>query len=329
MGSSYDAPFRTTDPDPGELQSSAARGAGRQPEKNVWGLIGATKEKRVPTVTENLQYWTDYDWSSSGNEWTVGYGGPDVAWEHVIFPRIRRLLPAAHILELAPGFGVWTHRLRWHAKRMTLVDLTPRCIESCKQQFGASGMSYHVNDGKSLAMVPDNSVDFVFSWHSLVHCQHEVMKTYVEQLAKKLKPGGAGMIHHSNFGEYLDPSTGQPTRENDQWRGEDMTADKFAQDCRRSGLQVVSQEVVPWGSDAQVDCFSMFRRPRVNEPPFQPAPGKFVNPIFWEHVRGSARIAEAYGSTLEGNGAKFMHRVLTGGLSLGAKSAIKRRFGLA
>ena len=53
-------------------------------------------------------------------------------------------------------------------------------------------------------MIPDASVDFVFSFDSFVHPDREVVEAYLRQLGTKLKIGGKGFIHHSNFGEYVN-----------------------------------------------------------------------------------------------------------------------------
>ena len=61
-----------------------------------------------------------------------------------------------------------------------------------------------LNDGRSLSMIPDASVDFVFSFDSFVHPDRDVVEEYLRQLGTKLKIGGKGFIHHSNFGEYVN-----------------------------------------------------------------------------------------------------------------------------
>ena len=53
-------------------------------------------------------------------------------------------------------------------------------------------------------MIPDGSVDFVFSFDSFVHPDREIVEAYLRQLGAKLKIGGKGFIHHSNFGEYVN-----------------------------------------------------------------------------------------------------------------------------
>ena len=62
--------------------------------------------------------------------------------------------------------------------------------------------SYFVNDGKSLEMVVDGGIDFIFSFDSLVHAEEPVLKAYAAEFAKKLRPNGAAFLHHSNLGEY-------------------------------------------------------------------------------------------------------------------------------
>lgn len=254
----------------------------------------------MPSITENLKLWGEFHtWERAGEEWCVGYadgatGNAEIAWSVGIWPRIHKFLPAKNILEIAPGYGAWTHYLRQFSRRLTIVDLVPRCIEACRRRFGPVGMTYHVNDGRSLAMIPDGSIDFVFSWHSLVHCQHDVMREYTLQLGKKLRHGGVGMIQHSNLGEFLDPATGTHSIPNPAGFGEDMTADKFAADAADAGLAMLSQEICPWGYEHAISCFSLFKRPAPGEVvPAMPSPWR--NDEFWDEVRHRFRVEQAYG----------------------------------
>ena len=53
---------------------------------------------------------------------------------------------------------------------LIIVDLAESCIEACKTRFQSEeNFQYFVNDGKSLEMINDSSVDFIFSFDSLVH----------------------------------------------------------------------------------------------------------------------------------------------------------------
>ena len=109
----------------------------------------------MPSIEENLSVWNrSYDWSQEGDEWSSAWGGPEAEWFGTILPRIHALIPAGTILEIAPGFGRWTHYLKDHCERLIVVDLSEKCIEACKTRFSSSAhITYHVNDGRSLEMI--------------------------------------------------------------------------------------------------------------------------------------------------------------------------------
>jgi SAM-dependent methyltransferase len=227
-------------------------------------------------VETNLAVWErQWDWSRAGEEWSDSWGGTPALWFGVLLPRIHAFVPTGTILEIAPGYGRWTHYLKDLCERLVVVDLAERCIAHCRERFAdARNIEYHVNDGRSLEMVADRSIDFVFSFDSLVHAEADVLEAYLVQLAHKLRPDGVGFIHHSSTGDYwrlnalarrmpervrrplvrrgalIDPSA---------WRDESMTADRFATQCERSGLACVSQEKVTWASGHFLtDALSLF-----------------------------------------------------------------------
>ncbi len=212
-----------------------------------------------------------YDWKQQGEEWSEPWGSSAAQWYGAIFPRIHCCLPTGTILEIAPGFGRWTHYLRHYCEHLSIVDPAERQIEACRQRFaGDSRLSYHVNDGCSLTMIPDRSIDFIFSFDSLVHVSRDIVATYVTQFAAKLKKNGIGFIHHSNLGEYpFLASKRIPSRvrklltkahvlEPDQRRAPDMTAELFRSYCEQNALQCVCQEKINWRAKRLIDCFSFF-----------------------------------------------------------------------
>jgi hypothetical protein len=113
-----------------------------------------------------------------------------------ILPRISAFVPTDTILEIAPRYGRWTVFLKDLCKRLIIVDLSERCIDRCQKRFADCGdISYFVNDGRSLEMVVDGSVDFIFSFDSLVHAEDTVLNAYVGEFAKKLRPNGVGSLY--------------------------------------------------------------------------------------------------------------------------------------
>jgi hypothetical protein len=185
-----------------------------------------------------------------------------------------------------------------------------------------------VNDGKSLAMVEDRSVDFAFSFDSLVHVEADVIAAYLNQLGKKLKPGGFAFFHHSNLESYrrsiwLPKAIGRPQpigadaakpapMSRSLWlrrrlqskltdwglvntfdnRAESMSARIFRESCDAAGLDCRSQELVNWNhGPSLIDCFSVVT----------PRDGKtrkplrlLKNPHFMDEAERARRIAEFY-----------------------------------
>jgi 2-polyprenyl-3-methyl-5-hydroxy-6-metoxy-1,4-benzoquinol methylase len=232
----------------------------------------------MPTLDENARNWsTEWDWSQQGHEWSRWWGDTPALWHGVLLPRLHAFLPAPTILEIAPGYGRWTNYLHEHCERLVAVDLTDRCIEHCRNRFAtASNITFHVNDGRSLEMVEDGSVDFAFSFDSLVHAEPDVIGSYLEQLATKLAPDGIGFIHHSNAGA-LKPFAALSRRVPDRlfgsfvrrgiavnlsaWRDEGMTAAMFRRQSESAGLACVTQELVSWEHGGYlIDSFSYFTR---------------------------------------------------------------------
>jgi ubiquinone/menaquinone biosynthesis C-methylase UbiE len=101
------------------------------------------------------------------------------------------ILPARHILEIAHGHGRWTQFLADQCDALTLIELSAECLAVCRERFRErSHLRCHVNDGRSLRMVADRSIDFAFSFDSLVHVELPVLEAYLHELARVLTPDG-------------------------------------------------------------------------------------------------------------------------------------------
>jgi hypothetical protein len=213
----------------------------------------------MASIKENYDVFeTEYGWPGRGDEWSEPWGGTNFLWNITIFPRIQSFLPSKSILEIAPGFGRCTQFLKDLCDTLVVVDLSEKCIRTCQDRFhDCTNIEYHVNDGISLDMIDDRSIDFIFSWDSLVHVDKTVMKTYIGQFSRILKIGGSGFIHHSNMGEYVDKRTGRLTHENVHWRDETTDASGLLQYSRESGLDCILQEKVNWRDNFLNDCFSV------------------------------------------------------------------------
>jgi 2-polyprenyl-3-methyl-5-hydroxy-6-metoxy-1,4-benzoquinol methylase len=232
----------------------------------------------MPTVEQNLQFWgRDHRWDNDGDKWSSWWGGTPAMWFAAVLPRVQGFVPTGTMLEIAPGFGRWTQYFKDLADRLIVVDISERCIERCQSRFAdASNITYHVNDGRSLEMVDDGSVDFAISLDSLVHVEPSVLESYLTQLSAKLSEDGVGLFHHSNLGRYakrvgITKRTPERLRQTlvkrgtlidlSAWRDETMTVEGFEQLCAEAGLSCIGQEEVSWASEAHLtDAFSLFTR---------------------------------------------------------------------
>ena len=259
----------------------------------------------MPDIDENLSVWTgNWNWAQRGDEWSAWWGDTDAMWHGAVMPRVHAFVPTGSILEVAPGYGRWTQYLKDLCQRLTVVDLAPNCIEHCRQRFAdARNIAYHVNDGRSLSMIADESVDLVFSMDSLVHAEADVLESYLSQLATKLTPDGVGFIHHSNAGAYgrsIALARRTPYRvlrplarrgvliDLFAWRAESVDADAVAAMCGRAGLVCVAQEKISWESGYHlIDTFTTFTRPGSR---WERPRAVTRNPLFRREARRAARL---------------------------------------
>jgi len=220
----------------------------------------------MPSIEENAKKWNEtYPWSDLGAEWSTVWGGVEAQWYGTLFPRLHQLVPAGTILEIAPGFGRWTSFLKEWCEKLVVVDLSERCIEACRRRFKKyDHIEYYVNDGRSLSMVTDGSVDFAFSFDSLVHAEMDVVEWYIRELARKLSENGRAFLHHSNMGAFVvEGPRGWVLREdieNLHWRSTSVSANAVRNSCADAGLCVISQELINWGCQALTDALTVIAR---------------------------------------------------------------------
>lgn len=214
-------------------------------------------------IEENVDTWNaTSSWAAAGDEWSGPWGSSEAQWWGTLLPRLHAFVPAATILELGPGHGRWSQYLKRLCDELILVDLAENCIEACRARFAADHhIAYHVNDGKSLEAVDDRSVDFAFSFDSLVHAEGDALEAYAQELARVLRPDGVGFIHHSNMGE-LRRRAALARRVPERlrrlltikgmlvnlyaWRAETASAELFACACDSVGLTCIGQEKIAW-----------------------------------------------------------------------------------
>lgn len=159
----------------------------------------------MPSVSWNRDTWNDkHEWNEEGDEWSgmaAHCGQPYLRWKQALLDEF--LLPhvneATDVVEVAPGHGRWSEALVARARSVALVDISPSCLDACRERFSdAASVSYHLTDGSSLPGVADRSVDFVWSFDSFVHIDQPVIEAYAAEFARVLRPGGRVVLHHAD-----------------------------------------------------------------------------------------------------------------------------------
>jgi SAM-dependent methyltransferase len=225
------------------------------------------------TIEDNLKTWDqEHHWVRDGDEWdgqAEFAGVPYKDWKSALVENL--LLPNANpdtcVLEIAPGHGRWSEILAERCKELTLVDLSPSCIEFCKKRLSSyEHVHYFTTNGKILPGVPDGSIDFLWSFDSFVHMSPEVIQAYLHEANRVLCSGGKAVLHHAgrnnaalwlgflkNWGEvgrsfYKVLSMGK-FGDDDGWRS-DVSQALVCQLADRAGLKVQDQ-VQTWGEQGK------------------------------------------------------------------------------
>jgi SAM-dependent methyltransferase len=267
---------------------------------------------RMPSLAWNKNYWdAGTDWADRGEGWSGPWGTPEMQWYGSVYPRIHRHLRAGTILEIACGYGRWTNFLSEHCDRLIGVDLVAQCIEACRNRFAnVKHLSFAQNDGQSLDFVEDGSVDFVFSFDSLVHVDASIIRGYLSQFPRILRPGGTAFLHHSNLGAYpfqarllYTPKVRRVfsivhlIERQHHNREAGMSAERMTAIAAECGLSVVGQECVTWGTRRMlIDCLTTLRLG---------SGGVAIEPIansnFMREAHSWKRLRALYGNEHHGN----------------------------
>lgn len=230
---------------------------------------------------------------AEGETWSRGWGGSRYQWAATLLPRIQSYLPTGTILEIACGRGRWGQYLKEECDQLILQDIAENCVAYCKDRFrDDTHISYLTGSGCDLPGVADNSVDFVFSFDSLVHADLEVMQGYMRELGRILTPGGHAFLHHSNLAA-CDPERVA----NAHLRDPTTSAKAVIEVLPQHGLSCVVCELVPWVSrdmgGAPTDAMLTLRKGASQDPPvIQTDTG-----VFEAEREIARRLFKLYGAT--------------------------------
>ena len=162
------------------------------------------------SININKEIWNEkHDWEKNGDEWdgqAIKCKLDYEYWKQSLYQNLihSNIRENDTVLEIGAGHGRWSVFLAKSATTLILVDLSPNCIDFCRNLFvNRSNTIFVINDGKTLEGVKDASVDFIWSFDTFVHIEKYVINSYMREIFRVLKPGGRAVIHHSGRNHFF------------------------------------------------------------------------------------------------------------------------------
>jgi len=174
-------------------------------------------------------------------------------WNEIVFPIIRDA-DFSSVLELACGHGRNSERILKHAGRLTLVDVNQENVDFCRKRFSGrdADIEYVVNNGALLTQIPSQWISLVYCYDSMVHFHSDVVRSYLREFRRILRPGGRAFLHHSNS----TSSPGELDIKKHRAGRNFMSQSMFLHYAITEGLSVISSKIIDWGGEKNLDCLT-------------------------------------------------------------------------
>lgn len=216
-------------------------------------MIGVRKD---PSKLARLAEDVGADWKHPPYYYDSAEQYMEDAWTHTIWPFISQC-DFSCVVDLAAGHGRNTRKLREISNKLYVVDINEENIQFCRERFaGDDKIIFIQNDGCTLNGISDEEVTLIYCFDAMVHFDSDIVRAYLSEFHRVLKPGGYGFCHHSNY----DKNPGEQFRDNPGWRNF-MSQPLFIHYCVKENLEVVRSRIIDWDTPSQ-DCLTLFRKSR-------------------------------------------------------------------
>jgi len=112
------------------------------------------------------------------------------------------------IMEIGAGFGRYTRHVLSVAKNIYAVDISDISRAFIAKVFTSKVLPMHPNHIHS---IPDDSIDLVFSFSTMLHFNRDDMIWYLDRVPSKMKIGSHFILH------YMDAATGKCMLDNKRY----------------------------------------------------------------------------------------------------------------
>jgi hypothetical protein len=143
----------------------------------------------MPSLTDPIHLNMLHNSHKSGEPQRLGFyglqwGDPNCA-PSLKFIRDRYILPYINFdhtaIEIGPGGGRWTRYL-FSFRSLYVVDHHQELLDELIKTFKAPNLILIKNSGTNFPRIPQNSVDFVFSFGVFVHLDQDIIADYLRCL---------------------------------------------------------------------------------------------------------------------------------------------------
>jgi cyclopropane fatty-acyl-phospholipid synthase-like methyltransferase len=131
-------------------------------------------------------------------------------------------------LEIGSGGGRWTQYLIGF-KKLFCVELNESMFDSISDRFPGKKIEFVKTSGSDIPGVPDEIIDFVFSFGTLVHCDSPIIEGYLKSIYPLMYESGRA---HLQFSDKRKPAAAA----NPDFA--DTTPESFTEMAERAGFKV-------------------------------------------------------------------------------------------
>jgi cyclopropane fatty-acyl-phospholipid synthase-like methyltransferase len=164
------------------------------------------------------------------------WGDPDRA-EPLVFIRDRYLLPFVKPdqtgLEIGPGGGRWTRYLL-PFRKLYVVEYHGELLKQLRKNFKAPNIAFIQNNGSDFPGVPEQSIDFLFSFGVFVHLDLSIIKAYLQNMRGVLRPTATVVLQYSDKTKIM-------ARENPGFS--DNTPEQMREAVLSAGFRIVEEDL--------------------------------------------------------------------------------------
>lgn len=88
----------------------------------------------------------------------------------------------------------------------------------------------------------------------MVHFSPDIVRSYLLDTARVLRPNGQALFHHSNYPAPENVSYGKNPHARNH-----MTQHLFCRSAREAQLTVVESIIIPWSNEPDLDCITLVK----------------------------------------------------------------------